>query len=184
MSRRSAFVTAVIVVVSLLAVPTAGAMNLKRLVAPPSVCAHQGNLQDPVEVQEEAMLCMVNFARRHAGARAFDGAEALDRSASGKSHDILRCDSFSHEACGRAFTYWMQRVGYLDSGCWKAGENIAWGSGSYGTVRSIFISWLHSPGHRENMLGHFRQIGIGLRVGTLEGRRHAHVWTQEFGSHC
>ncbi len=130
------------------------------------------------------MLCMTNFARRHVGAAPFSAAAQLGRSASNKSQDILRCDSFSHEACGREFTYWMQRVGYLDSGCWKAGENIAWGTGEYGTVRSIFVAWIHSPGHRENILGQFRQIGIGLQVGTLEGNQDAHVWTQEFGSHC
>jgi uncharacterized protein YkwD len=170
--------------VSLAAVPAAGAMDLGRLAAPPSVCTHQGDLSDPVDVQVGAMLCMTNFARRHVGALPLAGAASLNRSALDKSHDILRCDSFSHEACGREFTYWMQRVGYLDSPCWRAGENIAWGSGDLGTVRSIFVAWIHSPGHRENILGDFRQIGIGLRTGTLAGYKGAHVWTQDFGSHC
>jgi len=130
------------------------------------------------------MLCMTNFARRQVGAAELEGVESLDRSASHKSRDILRCDSFSHEACGREFTYWMRRVGYFTSSCWSAGENIAWGTGEYGTVRSIFVAWIHSPGHRENILGDFRQIGIGLQAGTLEGHGDARVWTQDFGSLC
>ena len=88
-----------------------------------------------------------------------------------KAADILRCDEFSHEACGREFTYWIERFGYLGGGCWRAGENIAWGTGSVGSVRAIFRAWLHSSGHRENILGPFTQLGIGLRVGKLEGNR-------------
>ena len=38
------------------------------------------------------------------------------------------------------------------------------------------------PGHRENILGSYGQIGIGLRVGGLDGHGDAHVWTQHFGS--
>jgi uncharacterized protein YkwD len=78
----------------------------------------------------------------------------------------------------------MQRVGYIPTGCWRAGENIAWGTGSYGTVRSIFTAWMHSAGHRENVLGSFGQIGIGLRVGGLGGYPGAHVWTEQFGLRC
>ena len=51
-------------------------------------------------------------------------------------------------------------------------------------MHSIFSAWIHSPGHRENILGPYRQIGIGLRVGGLEGYGGAHVWTQEFGARC
>lgn len=184
MRRRLSILLVVTAVVALPAAPSAGAMNLSRLIAPPSICPNQANSRDPGSVQEQAMLCMTNFARERRGLAGFSESALLDRSASYKSGDILRCDSFSHEACGREFTYWMQRLGYLDSGCWKAGENIAWGSGGYGTVRSMFVAWIHSPGHRENILGNFRQIGIGLRTGSLEGHRNAHVWTQDFGSVC
>ncbi len=51
-------------------------------------------------------------------------------------------------------------------------------------MRSIFRAWIHSPEHRANILGHYTQIGVGLRVGDLGGDREVHVWTQHFGSHC
>ncbi len=130
------------------------------------------------------MLCMTNFARHAVGLAPLADSVELDRSASGKSGDILRCDSFSHFACHRDLVYWMMRTGYLPSRCWRAGENLAWGTGRSGAVRSIFGAWMHSSEHRRNILGHYAQIGIGLRVGRLGKWSDAHVWTQHFGSHC
>jgi uncharacterized protein YkwD len=175
--------SAVALIAALVAGP-AQARRLSVLVAPTSVCPNQTDLGDSPAVQERAMRCMTNFARQHDRLGQFGNATALDRSATRKTDDILRCDSFSHFACGRQFTYWMQRSGYLASRCWRAGENIAWGTESDGTVRSIFVAWLHSPEHRANLLGRYSQIGIALSVGNLEGHRKAHVWTQDFGSHC
>lgn len=127
------------------------------------------------------MRCMTNYARQRRGKPPLAGHGGLDRAARGKSGDILRCDQFAHEACGREFTYWFGRVGY-GGRCTALGENIAWGTGSLGSVRNIFGAWIGSPGHRANILGDFEEIGIGLRVGSLEGNTGAHVWTQEFGS--
>lgn len=127
------------------------------------------------------MLCLVNRARQARGLDPLAAPPSLARAADRKSADILRCDEFSHEACGREFTYWIERVGYR--GCGE-GENIAYGSGSYAPPRSIFRMWMRSAGHRENILGAYDDIGIGLRVGTLEGNGGAHVWTQEFGGRC
>lgn len=154
-----------------------------RLIAPTTVCASQG-LDAPAEAQESAMLCMTDYARAQSGQVDLAPAPELDQSAGDKGADILRCDSFSHFACGREFTYWMRQTGYISSQCWRVGENLAWGNGSYGTVRSIFRAWMSSPGHRENILGNFTQIGISLRVGTLAGQPQTHVWAQHFGSHC
>jgi uncharacterized protein YkwD len=128
---------------------------------------------------------MTNFARERKGMSPLTDVTPLDRAARRKSADILRCDEFQHEACGREFTFWMDRVGYLDGSCSWAGENIAWGSGSLASVRSIFTAWIRSAGHRGNILGRaFRDFGIGLRVGNLDDTPRAHVWTQEFGAHC
>lgn len=162
----------------------AAAIDLGRLIAPASACPGTGNAEAPVAEQERQMLCMTNYARGLVGRPALEDTSILDRSAERKSEDILRCGSFSHEACGRPFTFWMERVGYIPAPCLRAGENIAWGTGSLSTVRSIFSSWIHSVGHRENILGRYRQIGTGLRVGGLDGYGSAHVWTQEFGFHC
>lgn len=142
-------------------------------------CPGQGNGSAAAAAQERAMLCLVNRARGARGLAPLAAQGALTRAADRKSGDILRCNEFSHEACGREFTYWMSYFGY--QGC-SEGENIAWGSGRLGTPISIFRAWMHSQGHRENILGDYEDIGIGLRTGSLEGFSGAHVWTQEFGS--
>jgi uncharacterized protein YkwD len=142
-------------------------------------CRGQNNGKAPADAQERVMLCLVNHAREARGLSRLVASKALTKAADRKSRDILRCDEFSHEACGREFTYWMEHFGY--EGC-SEGENIAWGSGGLGTPGSIFKAWMRSPGHRENILGPYDDIGIGLQSGKLEGYGGAHVWTQEFGS--
>lgn len=183
---RAPTALALLAVLALIAAmpPAGAAAGPDRLLAPPRACPGQGNASAPPGVQGRAMRCLTNFAREKAGMPAFDDVSALDRSARLKSGDMVRCDDFDHEACGREFTYWMRRTGYLEGGCWRAAENIAVGTGRYATPRSIFRGWLHSSGHRENILGHFDDIGVGLRVGTLGKWSGAHVWTQHFGSRC
>jgi uncharacterized protein YkwD len=157
--------------------------GVDRLLAPAATCPHQNQLAASNKVQLRAMQCLTNFARSHSQLDRINPSPQLAQAAAGKTKDILRCDEFSHEACGREFTYWMEKSGYLTGSCWGAAENIAWGTGAIGTPRAIFRAWLHSSGHRENILGAYTDIGIGLREGKIEGSGGAHVWVQEFGSH-
>jgi uncharacterized protein YkwD len=144
-----------------------------------TACPGQGDGGAPAAAQEQTMLCLVNRARSARGLAPLAALKSLGRAADRKSGDVLRCNEFSHEACGREFTHWMSHFGYR--GC-SEGENIAWGSGGLGTPGSIFRAWMHSREHRENILGQYTETGIGLRIGTLEGYGGAHVWTEEFGS--
>lgn len=179
MRKATVFVAALAVVLAV--APGAGAQRANPI-APSSACPNQTDLSAPVAVQLKAMLCMTNYARAASGLKPLTRSRPLARAAARKSADILRCDEFSHEACGREFTYWIKRFGYL-RGCWSAAENIGFGTGELGTVRSVFVAWMNSPGHRANILGRFREIGIGRRHGTIEGSPGAMVWTQDFGSH-
>jgi uncharacterized protein YkwD len=150
--------------------------------APASACPGQTAAGLSADEQAGVMLCMTNYAREANGMAPLALSRQLGRAAEQKSADIIGCDEFSHEACGRPFQFWIQRYGYL-KGCWRAAENIAWGTGSYATVGAIFTAWLQSPEHHENILGPYKEIGIGLRVGGVEGNEGAAVWTQDFGSH-
>lgn len=192
--RFSYLVFAVVALAALVLAPAAGAGISKgpriqksftfstEEVAPPSTCPGQTVPGLTAEEQVAVMLCMTNYARAVHGMAPLVPNRRLGRAAEQKSADILACDEFLHEACGRPFQFWIQKYGYL-KGCWRAGENIAWGTGSYATVGAIFTAWLQSPEHRENILGPYREIGIALRVGELEGNEEAAVWTQDFGSH-
>jgi uncharacterized protein YkwD len=138
----------------------------------------------PIRIQEAAMRCLTDYARVHAGLAPLVSDPALNRSASLKSRDILRCGQFSHQACGRDFFYWIKETGYLDAACWRVGENIALGTGAEGTPRSIFEAWLGSEDHRRNILGPYRDLGVGVRVGTFGDLGNARIWTQHFGTLC
>jgi uncharacterized protein YkwD len=156
----------------------------RGLTAPTDLCPGEAEAGAPTGVQEEAMRCMVDFARRQNGLAPLSGSQRLDRSADEKSADILRCDDFSHFACGRPFDYWLEKVGYIPASCWRIGENIAWMGGPQTTARDVFELLIHSPTHRANILGPYTEVGVGLRTGDLDGHDAAHVWTQHFGTHC
>src|SRR5687768_2780206 len=100
-----------------------------RLLAPEGRCGAQTDRSASPRTQERAMRCMVSFARRAEGRRALRvRGGRLTNAADRKAADILRCGEFSHTACGRAFTFHMRATAYA-TGCYGAGENIAWGSG-------------------------------------------------------
>ncbi|HVO55110.1 MAG TPA: CAP domain-containing protein [Solirubrobacterales bacterium] len=174
---------AVLCTASFAAFGAAQASATTPLLAPATVCPRPA-LDAPTEAQEQSMLCLVNYARQQVGDGTLEASPQLEESARDKANDIVQCDSFSHYACGREFTYWMKETGYL-SGCWRAGENLAYGEGAYGTTTSIFRAWLRSPTHRANLLGpQYVQTGIDLKVGRLEGTPGVHIWAQHFGVHC
>lgn len=167
----------------LLAPARADAVNVKRLTAPVKVCPGQNKSGHATNAQLRAMRCLVNYARSRSGARKLKSSRQLNRSADRKSSDIMRC-GFDHSACGRDFTFWMRKVGY-GNGCWAGAENIAWGQGKLGNPRKIFVSWLRSSGHRQNLLsGGFNAFGVGLRKGKFLGYSGAQVWTTHFGRRC
>jgi uncharacterized protein YkwD len=170
---------AIAILLFLIVAPGASA----SLIAPAAACPNQTGAASPA-AQEQAMRCMTDFARAQIGLSALGDSPQLDLSSEDKGADVLRCDSFSHTACGREFTYWMQQAGYLSETCWHVGENLAWGVGAYGTVRSIFRAWMRSPEHRHNILGDYEALGLSRQMGELEGQADTVVWTAHFGSHC
>jgi uncharacterized protein YkwD len=160
------------------------AQSSRSLIAPAAACPNQASPSASAEAQEEAMRCLTDFARARAGLNGLDDSPQLDLSAEEKAADVLSCDNFSHTACDRDFTYWIRQSGYLSEACWHAGENLAWGTGTYGTVRAIFQAWMRSPGHRHNILGDYEDLGLSLGVGELGGLGGVDVWAAHFGSHC
>jgi uncharacterized protein YkwD len=154
------------------------------LIAPPAACPLQESLSSSPEGQEQAMLCMIDYARQGAGLASLTPVESLTSSADLKSRDILACDDFSHFACGRPFSYWIRATGYTSVPCWRIGEIIAYGRGQYGTPRSIFIAWMQSPTHRRIILNEFTQVGLSVRLGNLGIYGWARVWAGHFGTQC
>lgn len=161
----------------------AGGQSTAHQATPRGSCPTAG-LDAPLATQEKAMLCLIDEARERYGLPPLTESSVLRGSAFAKSSDLLRCDEFSHTACGRKFSFWIHESGYMSAECWRAGENLAWGVEEKGTVASIFRSWMRSDAHRENIFGEFEETGIDLQIGQLGGLTGVHLWTQHFGSHC
>ena len=110
----------------------------------------------------------------------------LMKAARAHSQEMLDKDYFSHDSYnGETAEERLQRFGYTPRGYtyYKIGENIAWGSGSYGSPERIFESWMNSQGHRENILDKgFRQVGIGVRTGTYRDYEGTAMYTVDFGT--
>ncbi len=180
--RTLTLILALALLANLALAPHASATG--RLIAPPAACPGQNSLEASAEAQAQAMRCMTDFARRQASLSSLTGSAELDASARSKVLDVIDCDSFSHSACGREFTFWMRETGYIGESCWRVGENLAWGIGQEGTVRATFRAWMRSPTHRQNLLGDYTDLGLSVEVGTLGGRDGTRVWVQHFGSRC
>ena len=109
-----------------------------------------------------ATITAVNSTRSHYHLRALRHSAVLDRSASLKAQDIVRCHVFSHTPCGLAFARTFQQTGYF-RGSVSVGENLYWGEGSLGTPDQAVAAWLRSPPHRANLLGHgWRDVGVAV----------------------
>jgi uncharacterized protein YkwD len=92
---------------------------------------------------------------------------------------------FAHDTPdGRSVVDRVKPTGYI-SGSWSLGENLAWGSGGFSTPTATVSSWMHSKGHRENILrGKFKDVGIGIRLGAPgQGLSGGATYVADFGRH-
>jgi uncharacterized protein YkwD len=130
-----------------------------------------------------ATLCILNAKRAGHDLRPLRLNAKLGTAARRHSGAMVRERFFSHTSPnGDTFVDRIRAAGYLEGArSWTAGENIAYGSGSRSTPRSIGRAWMNSAGHRANILsGSFRSIGIGIASGTPVGVAGA-TYTTDFG---
>lgn len=155
------------------------------LVASAKKCPGSDSLSASVASQKKAMLCLINHARSSKGMNKLRLSNNLSQAADAKTRDDIKCGDFSHTPCGKDFTQYFYRSGYLPSnGAWGVGENIAWASPSrsVGTAQKIFKAWLDSPEHRENLFNpKWRHTGLSLRISKFQGVKNARLWSNTFG---
>lgn len=143
-----------------------------------------------ISAQEQLLIELVNRARLDPaaeGARygvAMTGAAPraplapnadLSEAAALHSEWMIATDIFSHTGQGGSSpTARMAAAGYGFTGAWSSGENVSY-RGTTGTVDPTAMVLEHhkglflSPGHRANILGDFREIGVGQEIGNFRG---------------
>ena len=126
-----------------------------------------GEAKSPARLSEQiarqAVLCLINERRAHAGIGALQENANLDNSSQAHAVAMAKHNSYSHgNAAAR-----IRATGYLPgASVWSIGENLAWGPGRPGSPKRIVASWMRSPEHRRVLLGGFRDIGVGMTKGS------------------
>jgi uncharacterized protein YkwD len=171
---------------SKLRIAAAAATVAAALAAPAAAqaaCANKDANPNDISLGEakQATLCLINRERRQHGLRGFRDNGRLDRASQRHANDMSDRKYFAHgDFVGRirAARYLKNARGYT------VGENIAWGSFDYATPASIVDGWMHSPGHRANILnGRFHEIGLGVARGApTRGQDRAGTYVTDFGT--
>ncbi|MGZ8717231.1 MAG: CAP domain-containing protein [Gaiellaceae bacterium] len=136
--------------------------------------AAAGTERVTLSASERALVSVVNDVRGDHGLRPLRVDRALTRAARAYSATLLRTGVFTHGAMGARLAEHGARGPMF-------GENLAWGTGSRASARSVVRAWLSSPGHRANLLRPgWKRIGIGALKGSFQGHRGATVVTADF----
>ena len=135
----------------------------------------------------DATLCLLNRVRSRHGLRPLRLNRKLARVARLHSRDMVRHHYFDHNSPGGVTPFQrILRTHYVPPrSSWFLGENIGWGGGGRGDPAALVRMWMHSPGHRANILSRsFRDIGIGIAPGTpTRSHMRGATYTTDFGEH-
>jgi uncharacterized protein YkwD len=166
----------------LLAVSAPGSRNdpWSAYLAPEELCPGRNNDLAAPAVQQQTAICMLNFARQHAGLPALLASPLLSGTSASKAAAIARCDDFAHAACGRPADEFARAAGYRGA----LGENIYAGVPTFNSPLAAVDGWLNSPHHRENLFrAEWKTQGIALlHVDRLKANDDVAVWVSEFGT--
>jgi uncharacterized protein YkwD len=115
-----------------------------------------------------ATLCLLNGERADVGLPPLQQNAKLAAAAAQHSQEMVQQQYFDH--VGKDGTDPADRIratGYIpNAGAWTVGENLAWGTGVLATPKEIVSAWMHSQGHRDNILRpQFKEIGFGVVTG-------------------
>jgi uncharacterized protein YkwD len=128
---------------------------------------------------ESRVLVLLNDIRQEHGLAALTPSSALRGAAREHSSDMLDHGYFRHDSPTQTFGSRIRH--YVASPL--VGENIAWGTGSYGTPDGLVSLWMHSPEHRRIILmASLHRVGLGIATGTFKGVPGAVMATADFAA--
>jgi uncharacterized protein YkwD len=128
---------------------------------------------------EQQVLVLLNAIRQQHGLTPFAENAQLRNAARFHSSDMLQKGYFDHNSPTEAWDARITRYAKAS----LMGEDLAWGTGSYGTPEGIVSQWMHSSAHRAIILtAGLHRIGIGLATGTFQQRSGAVLATADFSA--
>jgi uncharacterized protein YkwD len=153
-----------------------------------STCAgaHANPADLSAKEARRAITCLVNRKRDNAGLGPLDRDRRLQKAAQRHNDRMHGNGCFAHQCPGEGgLDTRLREVGYLSDGLrrWGFAENIAWGRKGRGTPSATVDAWMHSSGHRANILSRdFRDLGVGFAAGTPSTKGGSGgIFTADFG---
>jgi hypothetical protein len=121
---------------------------------------------------EQEVLRLTNDQRRENGLQPLNFNAKLAETARQHSANMARSNTLAHTLEGSTMTSRIKASGYPFL---AIGENIAFNDP---TPEAVLNSWMHSPGHRANILNkNFTELGVGI-ADDVNGEPY---YTQDFG---
>lgn len=116
-----------------------------------------------LERTRELTLCLLNEQRARESLAPLRDEARLELAAQRYAAEMVERRFFEHvDPGGLDPQDRILMAGYPATNAWT-GENLAWGTGPEGSPVEIVDGWMHSPGHKANILrGAFTDIGIGV----------------------
>ena len=128
---------------------------------------------DTVAAYEQEVFDLVNQIREENGLEPFVYNETLAETARAHSQDMIDRNFFDHTNPDGKSPFDRMRDNGLSYS--MAAENIAVG---YPSPEAVVEGWMNSQGHRANLLGDCKELGVGLALGGSYG----YYWTQCFAT--
>lgn len=108
------------------------------------------------ERMADEILVYVNQYRAQHGLSKLIMNNAISEEAAKHSRDMaMHALPFGHDGFSKRIRYLHEHVVDSSSGA----ENVAY---NYKTARIVVDGWIKSPGHRQNIMGHYNLTGIGI----------------------
>jgi uncharacterized protein YkwD len=140
---------------------------------------------DNVDQIRAAVLCLHNQIRQQHDLPLLKDNGKLRKAAIAHSADMVDDGYFDHTTPGgTSFVDRILGAGYAKRNeAWTLGENLAWGTGDLSTATGVMQAWMNSPGHKANILKRsYKELGIGIRLGTPSDTGVGATFTADFGA--
>lgn len=161
-SRRSLLIAATVVLVALIG----GGILAKQLIFSGAAVTTSSGKPSPPTARERTLLKLINAQRAKYGRKPLVYDAVMAKVARAHNDDMIDRGYFSHDDPSGHPTF-AERVHsvLVLPGRNAIGENIAEGSGPYGTPSGLVTAWMNSPGHRANILNPtYHRTGFGASL--------------------